>query len=262
MRATLAGDFGGSITPARSGTEPARYLVLSGAGVATTSAILILYMELFLEMISLAAVVIIALLVLGASATLAGALITMVVLYTAVIGGVAVLAVWLARRPLRSAPPGWAAVIRLTPPRWAVIERWFSRVRNSVMQLRGISRGWTAASFIASCVHISMRLCVLPALVLGAGSDAPLSELALWPLALLYGATIVPAPGGAGAVELGFNFALRGVIDPRYLAGSLLWWRFYTFYIYIVLGGIAAGGTVLKAIRKTEELEEELVGTA
>src|SRR4051812_9980397 len=31
-RTTLAGDFGGSITPARSGAEPARFLVLAEAG--------------------------------------------------------------------------------------------------------------------------------------------------------------------------------------------------------------------------------------
>jgi glycosyltransferase 2 family protein len=39
---------------------------------------------------------------------------------------------------------------------------------------------------------------------------------------------------------------------------ALLWWRFYTFYVYILLGGLAAGRTVLRALRKTEQMEEEL----
>jgi hypothetical protein len=38
----------------------------------------------------------------------------------------------------------------------------------------------------------------------------------------------------------------------------LLWWRFYTFYIYILLGALIAGGTVLRALRKEREMEEEL----
>src|ERR1700761_6292429 len=33
LRTTLAGDFGASITPARSGAEPARFLVLAEAGI-------------------------------------------------------------------------------------------------------------------------------------------------------------------------------------------------------------------------------------
>jgi hypothetical protein len=38
----------------------------------------------------------------------------------------------------------------------------------------------------------------------------------------------------------------------------LLWWRFYTFYIYILLGAIVAGNTAMRAVRKTAEMEEEL----
>ena len=32
-----------------------------------------------------------------------------------------------------------------------------------------------------------------------------------------------------------------------------------TFYIYIVLGAIVAGGTAIRAVRKTAEMEDELV---
>ena len=59
LRTTLAGDFGASITPARSGAEPARFLVLAEAGVPTPSALVVLFAELFLEALSLATVVII-----------------------------------------------------------------------------------------------------------------------------------------------------------------------------------------------------------
>ena len=32
----------------------------------------------------------------------------------------------------------------------------------------------------------------------------------------------------------------------------------YTFYFYIILGALAAGRTAMRAVRKTEEMEEEL----
>jgi hypothetical protein len=129
-------------------------------------------------------------------------------------------------------------------------------VRATVDRLRHIEFRWAAGAYFMSVMHVTMRLCVLPALVLGAGADAPLAPLALWPLGLLYGAAIVPAPGGGGAVELAFRAALANVIGPRFFAAALLWWRFYTFYIYIVLGAIVAGNTALRAVRKAQEMSQ------
>jgi uncharacterized membrane protein YbhN (UPF0104 family) len=136
-----------------------------------------------------------------------------------------------------------------------VIQRWFAQVRATVDSVKHVDVRWAAASYLMSAVHVAMRLCVLPALVLGAGAKAPLAPLALWPLGLLYGAAVVPAPGGGGAVELAFRAALAGVIGPSLFAAALLWWRFYTFYIYIVLGAIVAGNTALRAVRKTTDVE-------
>ena len=56
MRACLAGDFGAALTPARSGAEPARFLVLAERGIPASDALVVLYAELFLEMLSLATI--------------------------------------------------------------------------------------------------------------------------------------------------------------------------------------------------------------
>jgi hypothetical protein len=86
----------------------------------------------------------------------------------------------------------------------------------------------------------------------------------LWPLALFYGSVVAPVPGGGGIVEVGFKATLEGVIPVALFGASLVWWRFYTFYLYILLGALAAGGTVLRALRSAEEngsLEEIAAGT-
>jgi hypothetical protein len=105
------------------------------------------------------------------------------------------------------------------------------------------------AAFLASMVHVSLRLTILPVIALAMDPSLPLAKLVRWPLVLLYGGAVAPAPGGGGAVEYGFKLAFNSVMSPGVLGGALVWWRFYTFYLYIIFGAIAAGGTVLRAMR-------------
>jgi glycosyltransferase 2 family protein len=60
-------------------------------------------------------------------------------------------------------------------------------------------------------------------------------------------------------VEVAFRAALGNDIPAELFAAALVWWRFYTFYIYILLGALAAGPIVLRAVRKTEDYEVEVV---
>ena len=85
-----------------------------------------------------------------------------------------------------------------------------------------------------------------------------MSALVLWPMALLYGAAVAPAPGGGGVVEIAFKAALGGVLPGRLMAASLIWWRVYSFYIYLAIGAVAAGRTVMRALKnRGEALPEE-----
>jgi uncharacterized protein (TIRG00374 family) len=259
VRTSLAGDFGGAITPARSGAEPARFLVLVEAGIAATNALVVIFAELLLEALSLALVVFVVAIVFSSAGKVLGALVGVVGLYAGFVLGVATLAIMLARRDVAFTPPRWAERIGLRAGRWRVIREWLTKVRTAVDAVRNVNVAWASAAFIASVVHVAMRLCVLPALVLPAVTEpVRIDALALWPLGLLYGAAVVPAPGGGGAVELAFRAALGSVIPAHAFPAALVWWRFYTFYIYIALGAIIAGGVALRAVRKTDEMEEEL----
>ena len=88
LRTTLAGDFGASITPARSGAEPARFLVLAEAGIPTPSALVVLFAELFLEALSLATVVIVVAIVFRHAGIVLGALVGVVGAYAGFVIGV------------------------------------------------------------------------------------------------------------------------------------------------------------------------------
>ena len=257
-RTCLGGDFAAAITPARSGAEPARFFVLAEAGLPSSSALVILYAELFLEVLSLAAVVLCVALVFRHAGAVLITLVSVVGAYAAVILGIGALALFLSRRNANGPPPRWARRLRLHAGRWRTIQRALRKLRSTVDSVDRIHRKAAVAAFLASFVHVAIRLTVLPALVLTSVASAPLAPLALWPLGFLYGAAVVPAPGGGGAVEMAFRAALGHAIPVQLFAASLVWWRFYTFYIYILLGAIAAGNTVLRAVRKTEDYETEV----
>jgi uncharacterized protein (TIRG00374 family) len=259
VRTSLGGDFAASITPARVGAEPARFLILAQAGVAASDAMVILYLELFLEMVSLAAVVVAITLIFGATSKAFLAMVGVVGGYAMFVLGLGVVGVILSRRTFGEEPPGWARRVRLHGKRWLIVQNWFDRVRMTVDAFKRMSYGWALLSLVASITHVAVRFTILPVLVYSiASAPVPLAPLIVWPLGIIYGAGVVPAPGGGGAVELAFRATLGNVIPRALFASALVWWRFYTFYIYIALGALAAGNTALRAVREVEEAGEEL----
>ncbi len=259
LRTSLGGDFAAAITPARSGAEPARFLVLRESGLRSSNVLVILYAELFLEVFSLAAVVLVVAIVFRHAGVVLATLVSLVGSYAAVILGIGATALYLSRRNTSGPPPRWAARLRLTGGRWRTIQTALVKLRTTIDSVERVDTRPAVYAFLASVVHVAIRLTVLPALVLTSTPTAPLAPLALWPLGFLYGAAVVPAPGGGGAVEMAFRAALGGTIPPQLFAAALIWWRFYTFYIYILLGALAAGNTVMRAVRKTEDYEAEVV---
>jgi uncharacterized protein (TIRG00374 family) len=247
LRVSLGGDFGASVTPARAGAEPARFLVLAEAGVATAPALLILFFELALELVSLMLVCLILAFFTQGGAQ-AGGLIGIVGGYAVFVVGLAGGAFVLAGRRTSGPPPGWLRSLGIHAGRWRAIRRALRHIRSGMDGLRRARPGAMFVAFALSMAHVALRLAVLPALIYGSGISAPLTPLVLWPLLLLYGGAIAPMPGGGGAVELGFSLSLRTVLDPSVLAGALIWWRFYSFYLYLFAGAIVAGTTVMRAI--------------
>lgn len=259
LRTSLGGDFAACITPGRVGAEPARFLILAQAGVAASDAMVVLYLELLLELISLVIVVVAMTLLFDISATARVAMIGVLGGYAAFVVGLGTVGVILSRRNVGADPPPWARRIRLHGKRWEIAQRWFTRVRTTVDAFKDMHYGWAAMSLLASTTHIAIRFTILPAIVYTmTPKDVALAPLVVWPLGIIYGAGVVPAPGGGGAVELTFRAVLGGVIPREIFAPALLWWRFYTFYIYIIIGGLVAGNTALRAVRNVEEAEEEL----
>jgi uncharacterized protein (TIRG00374 family) len=254
MRVCLGGDFGASITPSRTGAEPARFLVLAEAGVPPAGTLLILFTELFLEMTSLCLLCAILAIAFNGSGQVVSLMTAMIGGYAAFVVSIGAFGYFLAHRNAHGPPPDWARKIGLHAGRWRVIQRALRSLRTSIAALRHARLIPMAGAFFASMLHVSLRLAVLPIIALAMNPSLPLAKLVLWPLVFLYGGAVAPAPGGGGAVEFGFKLAFNGVMTPSVLGGALVWWRFYTFYLYVVLGALAAGSTVLRALREEKQI--------
>lgn len=249
LRVCLGGDFGASITPSRTGAEPARFLVLAEAGVPAAGSLLILFTELFLEMTSLCLLCAILALVFGGSGPVVSLMTYMIGGYALIVLSIGAFGYFLAHRNAHGPPPDWARSLGLHAGRWRVVQRALRSLRSGIAALRHARPGPMVGAFLTSMLHVSLKLAVLPIVALAMDPTLPLAKLVLWPLVFLYGGAVAPAPGGGGAVEFGFKFAFSGVMTPSVLGGALVWWRFYTFYLYVVLGALAAGSTVMRALR-------------
>ena len=249
LRVCLGGDFAASISPARSGAEPARFLVLAEDGIAPAPSLLILFTELLLETWSLVALCAVFLFLFRNEGSVLGLMTAMIGGYAALVLATGAAAYALARSHGKGPPPSWAIAFGLHAGRWRTVQRALRSVRTNLGALRHASIAPMAGAFVASLVHVGLRLTLLPIIALALDPGLPLSSLVLWPLVFLYGGAIAPAPGGGGAVEFGFQFAYKDIMTPGVLGGALLCWRFYTFYLYVQLGGLSVGGTVLKALR-------------
>ncbi len=252
LRVCLAGDFAAGVTPARSGGEPARFLVLAEAGLSAGHRVMILFLELFLEMCSLALVCgALALAFRGQGTSMVG-LLGVVGGYSVGVLGAGLIGFLLSRHHSRGPAPIWLGRLGVNATRWRWVQSYLRQLRAAVGALRHAYVGRMLVAYAASVVHVVAKVAVLPALVfLGDRSIVlsmeSLAPLVLWPMMLFYGGVVVPAPGGGGIVEGAFALTLRDAIPAGMFAVSLLWWRFYTYYVYLLAGGVAAGDAVRRA---------------
>ena len=258
-RVCLGGDFAASITPARSGAEPARFLILADEGMPSSGRVLVLFLELFLEMCSLAIVCLVLAYVFRGRGASIGGLIGLVGGYSVAVLGATALGFILSRRNAKGPPPAWARNVGLHGGRWRAIQRILRGLRGSVISLRSANPWLMSLAFGGSIVHVLLKVSTLPLLVYLTDRAFPttmdtLAPLVLWPLALFYGGVVVPAPGGGGFIEGAFAATLGGAIPAGIFAVSLIWWRFYTFYLYILIGGVAAGDAALRAIKRQDSI--------
>jgi uncharacterized membrane protein YbhN (UPF0104 family) len=213
------GDAVAMVTPARLGGDPARYVGFLRAGISHAAVIAGLGIEMILDWGGV--------LVGGSALTAAFAstgaafvprLVEMLLgprfrgLLIVVLAALAVSTVAL-------------VVYRHRIPRGvseSVTEAW-SQVRALPADVIGIV---VALTFLS----IAARTAVLPVLVAGV-PDVSLGGSLLGSFTLIYSQQLLPTPGGAGAIEVGFIAGFAETMSSSAIAKLLVVWRFYSLFL-------------------------------
>ena len=216
------GDAACAVTPMRIGGEPARLWGMLRAGVPAPAA----FVAISVEILAAWPVIIVAALLLAgffAPAWLSSALPR---LARAAAGGM----------------PWLVLVIVASGLAWLVGRRWvhhsgFSRLRRPARRLRVYWRRMPAWPIVASipmtALNLLSRTAILVALALAQPSGMAVGPLFFGSFVLLYAQLVLPTPSGAGVVDLGLLGGAAGDLG----GATLLWWRFYSSGVGVLLGG-------------------------
>lgn len=150
-------------------------------------------------------------------------------------------------------------IIRSERPRM-IVDRILDEVENfkkSMVLFFRAGKWKTLLSFVLTLISMGIYFMIAPALLYGLGVQAPIIKAAVLQLVLTYLLAFIPTPGASGIAELG-GFSLFALICPKELLGIyVLLWRFFTFYISVILGGLVlirmVGFEKLKTITEKKE---------
>ncbi|OQX54944.1 MAG: hypothetical protein B5M53_05070 [Candidatus Cloacimonas sp. 4484_209] len=96
----------------------------------------------------------------------------------------------------------------------------------------------TLLSFLLTLISMGIYFLIAPTLLYGLGVSVSIIKAAILQLVLTYLLVFIPTPGASGVAELG-GFSLFALICPRELLGVyVILWRFFTFYISVIIGGV------------------------
>lgn len=242
----LAADAAGAVTPARSGSEPAKLLSLRRDGATFGAVGALAAAEMIFEVAGLVLVSGFLTLALGAEARLGAG----VLIYAGVVAGALTLLALFARATSREVPTTrrkllyWWLRLGLRRRRWKALVATAQDFRRHTRRLWALRGRPIAGALAATLLHQLARAAVLPALLLGQVPPPELAGLS-WvrivvvPFTLLYLGALLPPPGGGGGVEVGFAALLNDTLNAQQLPAFVLWWRSWTHHATALAGGAA-----------------------
>jgi len=142
-----------------------------------------------------------------------------------------------------------------------LLRKWAGEFHSGFSTLLRLRKLFLVAAFLVSVVQWSCRYGVLVLVLraLGAKDFNPFALFILQGL-LFLGSLILVLPGGGGGVEAAFGLTVSQLVPGNIVGVALLLWRFFTYYLYLIGGGIMLLVTAGKGAftRSLEPLPEDL----
>lgn len=266
VRICLAVDFFAAITPARLGGEPARMVGLLRNGLNASKALIVLGLE---GMMDLGYLFLALPLFLLLSSNHESHLVKVV--RDLIGGGLLLIGVPTLLLMLREGyvKKSFAWMRRHVPNfyyfisgmgRWSPVRKVLALRANMLVALKGpwwnlplgiaITGSWWAVRF-ASLIWIGAAL----------GFELRLADV-FWPQFLIYNSMIfTPVPVSGGLFEASFLLLYEGLIPQHLLASAVVLWRFFAFYIFIVLGAVSTTRSMWRLTMRKLETPDPALAT-
>lgn len=218
------GDAACAITPMRLGGEPARLAAMLKFDVSATGS----FIAVAFEVITMWPVII--LMAIGVAVAFAPGWLEHSA--PALLSGLGRLWGWFVAAGIVSLVL-WFVVRRVVHVTPRVTRRPWRRAR---VYWRRMPPGPVVAAVLLAVINLSARTAILPILMMTLPEPPPMGPAILGSFALLYSQLILPTPSGAGMVDLGLLAGAAGQV-PDGQVELLVWWRFYTSFVGIIIGG-------------------------
>lgn len=140
------------------------------------------------------------------------------------------------------------------PQRWrrGFLSQWQQRLEVEAREFdKGLKVMWGRGPLVLvrisllSLMYWSVWFGLLPVLARGLGVVADPVMLISRQFALTLALPFIPVPGASGALELAMAGVYKDIIIPRAVLGIfILTWRLFTYYLLLLLGALAALGSL------------------
>ncbi len=118
-----------------------------------------------------------------------------------------------------------------------------NEVEKFASTARGLNRwksGALAAIIILTILYWICFFSIAPVLLAGLNKQVPILKAFSWQFAIQLVLPYIPIPGGSGVVELSLAGLFKYFIPPSVLGLFIFTWRFFTYYLLLAFGGLAA----------------------
>lgn len=250
LRAILAGNFVTLVTPFLFGGAPAVVYILTQAGLTWAQATAVVAAGGWVAqgaLVLLSLVALATLHVLRVPVPLSTFFVAGVGLYFLLLA----LAGFLVLRPELS-----ELALRLVPARLRSRARQgLHHFQSNMARLFIASPRWLALAFSCALVYFLLLFALTPTLLAPQAPTLPWPALAALQDTAYLVAAFAPTPGGSGASEFGILYIFRRVLPLPLVKEYILWWRLLTFYLNLLVGGIALSFSTWQLFARTDSSE-------
>lgn len=124
-------------------------------------------------------------------------------------------------------------------------------LKNEIKKFSFVANGlnrWKAGDLVVIILlTIAYWICffsIAPILLMGLNIAVPFLKSFTWQFVVQIVLPYIPIPGGSGVVELGLAGLFKYFVPSSVLGLFIITWRFFTYYILLFFGGLAALGNL------------------